>query len=138
MSSTPDPNLKPWRRLLIMLGTLLALVLLLTLSAFQRAFSLNRTLQSERATLIPLLTAQSVEQATLRAELTRVQSDTYVEEWARKHGGMVQDGEVLVIPLPPTTTPAPPPTLSPTPHPTPTPTPAPFWMRWWRSLTGQR
>ncbi len=135
--SSAKESLYPLRRLLIVLGSVLALVLLLTASAFQHALSLNRVLQSERATLFPLLTMQTQERATLVAELTRVQSDAYVEEWARKHGGMVQEGEVLVIPLPPTATPTPLPTPLPAVSPSPTPTPLPFWLRWWRALTGQ-
>ncbi len=132
-------TMEPLRRVLIVLGVALAVVLLLAASAFQRAMRLNRTLQSERATLVPMLTAQAQEQATLAFELTRVQSDAYVEEWARRHGGMVQQGEVLVIPLPPTATPTPIPTPRPTllPSPTATPTPLPFWERWWRTLTGK-
>lgn len=133
----PGASLGPWRRIMLVFGALLALVLLLAASAFQRALTLQRTLQSERATLIPMLTAQAQEQATLVFELTRVQSDAYVEEWARKHGGMVQEGEVLVIPLPPTATPTPVPTPRPTLSPTPTPTAMPFWLRWWRTITGK-
>lgn len=135
--SGPGASLGPLRRVALVGGAVLALVLLLAASAFQRALTLQRTLQGERATLIPMLTAQAQEQATLVFELTRVQSDAYVEEWARKHGGMVQDGEVLVIPLPPTATPTPVPTPRPTLSPTPTPTAMPFWLRWWRAITGQ-
>lgn len=138
MSQTgPGASLGPLRRIMLVFGALLALVLLLAASAFQRALTLQRTLQSERATLIPMLTAQAQEQATLVSELTRVQSDAYVEEWARKHGGMVQEGEVLVIPLPPTATLTPVPTPRPTLSPTPTPTAMPFWLRWWRTITGK-
>ncbi len=137
MSPSSGPTIAPIRRLLIVLGAVLLLVLLLAASAFQRAYTLQRTLQRERETIIPLLTAQAQEQATLIAELTRVQSDQYVIEWARQHGGMVQDGEVLVIPLVPTAPPTPIPTPHPTLTPSPTPTPAPFWLRWWRSLGGK-
>ncbi len=129
MGKEKNEGSKRWRRLLI--GGLLLFTLLM-LSAFWRAWSLHRDLQAKLATLSPLLAEQQAEQATLVARLTYVASDAYVEEWARVHAGMVEPGEVLVIPLEPT------PTLTPTPLPTPTPTPTPlpFWQRWWRSLRG--
>ncbi len=129
MGNERDEGSKRWRRLLI--GGLLLFALLM-LSAFWRAWSLHRDLQAKLATLSPLLAEQEAEHATLVARLTYVASDAYVEEWARVHAGMVEPGEVLVIPLAPTLTPTP----TPLPTPTPTPTPLPFWQRWWRSLRG--
>ncbi len=129
MGNARDEGSKRWRRLLI--GGLLLFALLM-LSAFWRAWSLHRDLQAKLATLSPLLAEQEAEHATLVARLTYVASDAYVEEWARVHAGMVEPGEVLVIPLAPTLTPTP----TPLPTPTPTPTPLPFWQRWWRSLRG--
>ncbi len=129
MGNERDEGSKRWRRLLI--GGLLLFALLM-LSAFWRAWSLHRDLQAKLATLSPLLAEQEAEHATLVARLTYVASDAYVEEWARVHAGMVEPGEVLVIPIAPTLTPTP----TPLPTPTPTPTPLPFWQRWWRSLRG--
>jgi len=40
------------------------------------------------------------EQSRLLNELEFVRSDSYVETWARGEGKMVQEGEVLVIPVP--------------------------------------
>ncbi len=129
MGNERDEGSNRWRRLLI--GGLLLFALLM-LSAFWRAWSLHRDLQAKLATLSPLLAEQEAEHATLVARLTYVASDAYVEEWARVHAGMVEPGEVLVIPIAPTLTPTP----TPLPTPTPTPTPLPFWQRWWRSLRG--
>ncbi len=129
MGNERDEGSKRWRRLLI--GGLLLFALLM-LSAFWRAWSLHHDLQAKLATLSPLLAEQEAEHATLVARLTYVASDAYVEEWARVHAGMVEPGEVLVIPIAPTLTPTP----TPLPTPTPTPTPLPFWQRWWRSLRG--
>jgi hypothetical protein len=113
--------------------TLLVLVILLV-SAFWRAWEVHQALADQAATLSPMLTAVMDRQATLQVELTRVQSDAYVEQWARQNARMVQGSEVLVVPL------APPPTLTPTPRPTviptPTPTPLPFWQQWWQALGG--
>ncbi len=111
-----------------MIWGILAVLVFLLASAFSRAWLTNQALRKQVQILEPMLTAVSDEQATLHAELTRVQSDTYVEQWARENAGMTQPGEILVIPVKPT------PTLtlipSPTPPPTPTPTPVPFWKTW--------
>ena len=113
----------------------LALLSILLVSAFSHAWSLHQTLEEKEALLEPLLTAQQEEHATLQAQLTYVQSDAYVEEWAQNDARMTRPGETLVILIIPTPTP----TLTPTPlpAPTPTPTPLPFWQRWWQSLTGR-
>ncbi len=110
----------------------MSVLLLLLASAFSRAWRVNRSLRARLATLEPLVTAAVAEQATLQARLVWVQSDAYVEAWAREHAAMTQPGETLVIPILPT------PTLTPTPTPTPTstPTPPPFWERWWEALGG--
>jgi cell division protein FtsB len=51
-----------------------------------------------------------LEYATLSAQSTYVQSDQYVEEWARNRGKMIRSGQRLIIPVPvgapPTATPA--------------------------------
>lgn len=121
------------RRISWMVWGILVVLTLLLVSAFVRAWQVNQALEIKIATLAPMLTAEVETQATLQAELTRVQSEAYVEQWAQEHAKMVQGSEVLVIPITPT------PTLTPTPRPTPTPTPTPlpFWQQWWRSLTGK-
>ena len=112
-------------------GVLLGLIILLGL-AFFRAWQINVALQEQVRLMGPLLTAAWDQQATLQAKLSYVQSDTYVDEWARVHAGMTQPGEILVIPIVPTPTITP--TPIPTPIPSPTPTPEPLLRRWWRAL----
>ncbi len=133
MTKKEEPNAAIKRLSWVIWGILAVLIVLLT-SAFARAWETNQTLQARVATLEPLLTAAAVEKATLQARLDYVQSDAYVDEWARVHAGMTQPGETLVVPIEPTATPTPRPTPFPTS--TPTPTPLPFWQRWWRALTG--
>lgn len=115
----------------IIWGVLLGLIILLG-SAFFRARQMNVALQEQVRLMEPLLTAVWDQQATLQAELNYVQSDMYVDEWARVHARMTQPGEILVIPIVPT------PTLTPTPIPipipSPTPTPESLLRRWWRAL----
>ena len=114
---------------------LLAVLLLLLFSVFSRAWLLRQELQQQVALLVPLVTAEANQQATLTARLEYVQSDTYVEEWARTRAKMTQPGETLVIPVLPT------PTVTPLPAPTATaavtPTPLPLWQRWWQALRGE-
>ncbi len=118
----------------IIWGSLAVLVLLLA-SAFSRTWGTNRALRQQVDMLAPMLTASSEEQATLQVELTRVQSNAYVEQWSKEHAGMTQPDEVLIILITPTATITPLP--SPTPLPTPTPTPKPFWKTWWESLASR-
>ncbi len=120
------------KRLSWIIWGLLAVLTFLLASAFSRAWLTNQALRKQVKILEPMLTAASYEQATLNAELTRVQSDVYVEQWARENAGMTQPGEVLVIPVVPSPngTPSPIPLPSPTPLPTSTPTPMPFWKTW--------
>ncbi len=121
------------RRLSWLFGGGMSILLLLLASAFSRAWRMNRNLRARLATLEPLVTAAIAEQATLQARLAWVQSDAYVEAWAREHAAMTLPGETLVIPILPTPTP----TSTPPPTPTPTPTPPPFWQRWWELLRGR-
>lgn len=114
-------------------GVLAGLIILLT-SAYTRAWRMNEVLQAEVATLVPMLTAISEEQAALQAQLDYVQSDAYVDEWSRVNAGMTKPGETLVVPV--IITPTPSPTPVPTPTPMPTSTPVPFWQQWWQALTG--
>ncbi|MBN1877290.1 MAG: hypothetical protein JXA33_23910 [Anaerolineae bacterium] len=114
-------------------GGLTLLVILLS-SAFSAAWRMNRTLREKLATLEPRLEEALIQQATLQARLEWVESDAYVEAWAREEARMTLPGETLVIPILPTPTPTLPPT--PTLTPTPTPTPAPFWQFWWDKLQG--
>lgn len=132
-----DPITQPAiKRISWIVWGLLLLVVLALGSAFAHAWALHETLDAKREVLIPMVTAQMIDRATLQAQLTVVQSDDYASEWAQEEAGMTEPGMVLVQPVGPTFTPVPSPT--PIPEPTPTPTSLPFWQRWWQTLTGQQ
>ncbi len=133
MSETQErPNNK---RISWILWGILAILVALLVAAFSRSWTLHEGLKDKEALLAPMLTEQYETQVTLEAQLTYVQSDAYVEEWAREHAGMTQPEETLVVPI--LYTPTPTHTPAPTFTPTPTPTPLPFWQQWWKSLTGK-
>ena len=119
-----------------LLWGLLAVLLIVLVSAFSRAIKTNQSLRQELDTLRPVVTAAVSEQATLNAELAYVQSDEYIEKWSREHAAMTKSNEVLVVTLKTPASQAPIQTSTPSPpFPTPTPTAMPFWMRWWQTLT---
>lgn len=120
------------RRISWLVWGILAVLLVLLISAFAQALALNRTLRDKVAVLEPMLAEQELLNATLQAELEYVQSDTYVEAWAQERAGMTRPGEILVAPLAATLTPTP----TPLPTPLPSPTPVFFWERWWQALFG--
>ncbi len=71
------------------------------------------------------------EQANLIVERDYVQSDSYVEHWARSEGKMVRPGEVLVIPRSVGGSPTPPPPLA-VEFEVATPDTGPeIWHLWW-------
>ena len=114
---------------------LLAVLLIVLVSAFSRAIKTNQSLRQELDTLRPVMTAAVAEQETLNAELAYVQSDEYIEKWSREHAAMTKSNEVLVVTIKTPVSQAPPPTPTPSQIlPTPTPTPIPFWLRWWQIL----
>lgn len=123
------------RRISWLMWGILAVVIVLLISAFGQALTLNATLREKVATLEPLLAEQRRLNTTLEAQLEYVQSDAYVEAWAQEHAGMVRPGETLVVPLAATPTPTPPPLAVLTP--VVTPTPEPFWVQWWQALFGE-
>ncbi|MFW5709219.1 MAG: FtsB family cell division protein [Chloroflexota bacterium] len=99
----PDTNSKRTGQLSglqIMFAAILAIGLILAINFSARIASsrLQRTVfdrvQSEVSTL-------DSERATLVAELDFVQSDAFVEQWARGDGKMIRPGEILVVPLSP-------------------------------------
>ncbi len=132
MNQTSQPAFK---RMTWLVGILLLVFIVLLVSAFVRAGALHQALEQKRDVLEPMVMTQQAEQATLQVQLTYVQSDEYVSQWAQENAGMTEPGMTLVRPVRPTLTPVPPPT--PVPTPTITPTPQPFWERWWQALTGR-
>lgn len=86
---------------------------------------------SERA-LGADVAAEETRQVELRSTLEYVNSEAYVEQYAREEAGLIQPGERRVVPLLLDTTPIP--TAAPTPTPDPAYDARP-WQAWWRLLT---
>jgi len=114
-------------------GGLVALVILMV-SAFSHAWQTNQALTAELATLEPMLTAAQMEQDALRAQMAYVQSDEYVEDWAKSHAKMALPGDVLIVSVP--VTPSPTVRVPVAGTPTPEPTAEPFWTALWHRIVG--
>jgi hypothetical protein len=93
----------PW-----FIWTGLAVLVILLVAAFSRAWQTNQSLRNELAVLGPMVTAVSDEQSKLEAQLIYVQSDEYVERWSKTRAKMALPGETLLVTLRnnPTPTPA--------------------------------
>lgn len=102
------------------------------------ALDLNRRAQAGRLvgadgeTLKEELKQEQTRQVELQATLTYVQSDEYVEVYAREEGGLLQPGETGIVPLMIEATPSPSPQQTPTPDPASAAQP---WQAWWQLLT---
>ncbi|MBN1922041.1 MAG: septum formation initiator family protein [Anaerolineae bacterium] len=123
------------RRISWLVWGMMAVLMIILISAFAHALTLNITLREKVATLEPLLEQQQNLNATLQAQLEYVQSDAYIEAWAQEQAGMARPGETLVVPLAATMTPTP----TPPPEITPNVSPQtqPFWVQWWQALFGE-
>ncbi len=84
----------------IMFAAILAIGLILAIN-FSTRITSNRTQREIYAQVEMEVEQLMEEQATLIAERDYVQSDGFVEQWARGEGKMVRAGEVLVVPLVP-------------------------------------
>jgi cell division protein FtsB len=82
----------------IMFAAVLAIGLVLGLN-FTSLVSTGQPLQQLHGQVSDQISALSTEQAQLLREKNYVQSDTYVEDWARDEGKLVKPGEVLVVPV---------------------------------------
>lgn len=114
------------------------LILLAVIAGLFIALDLNRRAQLGRlagageAELLEEIEAEETRQIELRATATYVNSEHYVEAYAREEGGYVLPGERRVVPMIVEGTPVP----GPTPLPTPDPAAAAHpWQAWWRLLT---
>jgi len=128
-------------RLRIAMGAGILLVVVITGGvgwAFFQQFTLSGELREETRRLEQAVATQRARQGYLTATLTYVQTDDYVEQWAREEAKMAKPGEVLIIPVvssegaEPTATPAArrqdaAPSI---------PGDAPWWKVWWQALTG--
>ncbi len=114
------------------------LVLLAVIAGLFIALDLNRRAQAGRLAgvgeeeLQAEIDAESTRQIELQATATYVQSDSYVEAYARNEGGYLKAGEVRVVPMFVEETPESTPQATPTPDPARQARP---WQAWWRLLT---
>ena len=93
----------------IVFGSILAISLLLAIN-FSGRIAAGRRIDSEREKLERTITALQVQATALQSELNFVNSDDFINQWARKEGKMVKGQEVLVVPVPGPSTPQPSPT----------------------------
>jgi cell division protein FtsB len=77
---------------IVVVGLVLALNFSSRIADGQRLRTIHQQVTDEIALL-------RQEQGRLIAELAYVQSDAYVDAWARSGGKMVREGEVLVVPV---------------------------------------
>ncbi|MEM9952543.1 MAG: hypothetical protein AAF846_13125 [Chloroflexota bacterium] len=82
----------------VMFAVILAIALMLAVQ-FSARITSERNLNQIRNTVQDEIEFLRNEQSNLIDELDFVQSDAYVEQWARAEGRMVQDNMVLVVPL---------------------------------------
>jgi cell division protein FtsB len=116
---TNPPKPRPTRRglnisvaqVILVLGVVFALTVIINFSARIQA---EQRISSQASQLRVEVTALASTQAAQATELAFVSSDAYVAEWAHSDGHMIQNGEVLVVPVPAsdvTPTPAPKPVV---------------------------
>jgi cell division protein FtsB len=90
-----------------------------------------RRLERDTLALQTEVAGMEAQAARLATQVAQATSESLVEEWARREGKMVREGEHLIVPIPPAGTSAAP-AFAPTPIP-----PAPSnWEIWWALLTG--
>lgn len=89
----------------LMFAVILAIALMLAVQ-FSARIADERNLNAIRDTVEDEIELLQREQEQLIEDLAYVQSDAYVEEWARSEGRMVRDNMVLVIPIPSGSSPA--------------------------------
>ena len=126
----PGPK-NPLSSTQIVFGSILAISLLLAIN-FSGRIAAGRRLESSRADLLQSISTLQAKATALKNELNYVNSNAFVEGWARGEGKMVKGNEILVVPVPAIATPRP----SPTPYtPPPESSPSPGsdnWTLWWQ------
>ncbi len=119
----------PWRRIAWVLGIGVLLLLVIEFNArLEELERLSKEAQAYRATATQVRNTQ----IALQTAVAYATSEAAVEEYARVHGRMVREGEVLVVPVGVEAT-----LSAPTPTPTPIPTPPPNWQVWWDLFFGE-
>jgi cell division protein FtsB len=115
----------------IMFAVIVAIGLMLAIN-FSSRVSADRELRAVRDAVQQEIDQLKREQGQLIDQLNYVQSDAFIETWARSEGRMVREGEVLMVLFPANTTAS----AAPTPEPLPVlppdvSQPTPTWQLWW-------
>jgi cell division protein FtsB len=114
----------------IMFAAILAIGLFLAIGLSQR-ITAGQPLQDAYVRVEAELDSLQQEQGALLATRDYVQSDAFVEQWARDEGKLIRPGEVLIVPVPSGAVTQPTPIPEPSvPIETTPPEPEP-WMLWW-------
>jgi cell division protein FtsB len=93
----------------IVFGSILAISLLLAIN-FSGRIAAGRQIDAKRDALDHSISTLKAQATALKSELNFVNSDAFIDQWARKEGRMVKPNEVLIVPVPGPSTPQPSPT----------------------------
>lgn len=116
-------------QIIILLGVLGILFVGLDLTRRAQA---GRLVDVGEEDLLQEIGLESTRQIELQATLEYVQSDDYVEAYARSEGGYILPGEKRIVPLPIEAPPGTSPLATPTPDPAIGARP---WQAWWRLIS---
>jgi cell division protein FtsB len=125
------------RRLLATLTLLIGIAAAARLVwAFSNQIALARQMLDEARRLEQELSAEEARVAELESQLEMVQTDVYVERWARERARMARPGEIVIIPVGATPEGPAPPSPTPALKPPPEEDYPPFLEQLWRMLLG--
>ncbi len=93
----------------IVFGSILAITLLLAIN-FSGRIAAGRQIESKRDDIQKSISTLQAQATALQSQLNYVNSDAFVEQWARREGKMAKSDEVLIVPVPGPMTPEPSPT----------------------------
>jgi cell division protein FtsB len=127
-------------RIAVSAGILLAFIIVGGLGwAFAQQLRLAHRLGEEVDRLEQAVATQEARSAYLTATLAYVQTDEYVEQWAREEAKMAKPGEVVMIPV--VRADGSEPAAAPLPQledeALVKPADRPFWVRWWEAIFGR-
>jgi cell division protein FtsB len=101
------------------------------LASFVGQLMTSTQLERRREALEAEISRIEAENDALRGEVAYAESPAYAEKIAREQLGYAREGDVIILPTFPQTTPTP---DAPTPGPLPTPTPRANWRGWGDAL----